>query len=137
MSGDAEFEGVWGWGVYTHTYGTKLIGEHKNRVKSSVPGLPPKLKTRNSTTRVSHGTSHERVDSEHTKLKLSAICRQIVFCHQSSLLGFGLITVTHGKSRPPSVQSSVCLLLSSTCIVCHKRPPSSGTRAAHFRASKF
>ena len=31
----------------------------------------------------------------------------------SLLLGFGLITVTHGENRPPSIQSFVCLLVSS------------------------
>ena len=51
-----------------------------------------------------HGYRAGPLTSELTA-NLSAICHQSVFYHDSSLLGFGLITVTHGESRPPSIQS--------------------------------
>ena len=54
------------------------------------------------------------------KGQLSTICHQSILYHDSSLSGYGLVTVTHGKS---STAPFLC-----SCPVWHKCPPSWGTR---------
>ena len=116
------FYSIYSYGTHTH-YSTNSL--ENTKMELTVVSLAYLSNWRPETPHHGYHTGPLMSELTLSTPNLSAICRQSIFYHDSSLLGFGLITVAHGKSCPPSIQSSVCLLVSSTC---HKHPPSSGTR---------